>query len=44
MFDEGEFKPSDTEKIQSTVAYADKEIISAVVNRTTLEQKLGMVE
>ncbi|MET4562154.1 hypothetical protein ABIA69_003340 [Lysinibacillus parviboronicapiens] len=44
MFDKGEFKPSEMEKIQSTVVYADQEVVSALVERTTLEQKLGLVE
>lgn len=44
MFDKGEFKPSEMEKIQSTVVYADQEVVSALVERTTLEQKLGLIK
>jgi len=44
MFDKGEFKPSEMEKIQSTVGYADQEIISAMTNRAKLEQNLGLAE
>lgn len=44
MFDAGEFKPSEMDKIKSTVSYADQELISAMAERTTLEQKLGLTE
>lgn len=44
MFDTGTFKPSEMDKIKSTVGYADQKMLSAMVNRTTLEQKLGLIE
>lgn len=44
MFDAGTFKPSEMDKIKSTVGYADQKLLSALVNRTTLEQKLGLVK
>lgn len=44
MFDSGEFKPSEMEKIKSTVGYADQELLSALVQRTTLEQNLGLIK
>lgn len=44
MFDKGEFKPSEMDKIKSTVNYADQELLSAMSNRVKLEQELGITE
>ena len=44
LIDNGNFKPSKIESVQSYIALADEEMIAAAVERATLENNLGLIK
>lgn len=44
MFDNGDFKPSEFESIKNIVSMSDNEMLSAIVNRVSIESNLGLIE